>query len=361
MGQAAYGPLSDSDFRNGTLGMESLADSVTGGAQPTQALLPVEGAPLPDLFRIDVGDAGDGAGNQTGMHRLGLMRTNEFVAYYPFVPWLEYPGADSATTQIVAYVYRDQPVLGRPVPARLGRAFVASFGLEGVNALNPDAATRSDLLGRIFAWGFDEPAARATTERIEGRRYRFSVELTNETGALAQTRWSFGDSTEPLVAGTEAVEHEYESNGDYWVEAEVLNEYGNHAVAGVSLRIAETYEEWADAQGIPTDRRAYDDNPLGVSNLVAYATGTLEDSLSIAATDDGPVLMMSWRTDIQTNVWFSPEFTTNLLDAAPWTYDGQLDWQLVPLGSNRVELRGLPASHSVPGQKTWRVRFGVAA
>ncbi len=357
MGQAAFGPLTKSIFRDGALGLKNLAPSVTDGAQPSELARPIAGAPLPEVFRIDLGAAGDGAGNQTAMNQIGLIETNEFLAYYPWIPWLAYPAADPAATQIVAYVRRDQPVLGRPGVAYATRVFVSSFGLEGVNSQNPAAATRSNLLRRIWTWGFDEPAARLTTERLDGRRYRFSVELTNTTGAIAQTRWSFGDST-PVLSGTAApVEHEYAANGGYLVEVEVLNEYGNHAVDYAPLHLAETYAEWTDAQGIPADRRAYDDNPLGVSNLVAYATGTLDPSLSIA--EGTHVLSMPWRTDIQTNVWFSAESTTNLPQPDAWFYDVHLDWQLIPLGSNRVELRGQPATNPLPAQKSYRIRFGI--
>lgn len=359
MGQSAFGPLTPSIFRDGILGLHTLAASVTGGAQPSELVRPIAGAPLPEDFRLDLSATGDGAGNQTAMNQIGLIGTNEFVAYYPWIPWLAYPAADPATTQIVAYVRRDQPVLGRPGVASAARIFVSSFGLEGVNSQNPAAATRSNLLRRIWTWGFDEPAARLTSERLDGRRYRFTVELTNDTGAIAQTRWSFGDSTEILATASAVVEHEYAATGDYLVEVEVLNEYGNHAVTSVPLHLIETYAEWADAHGIPSDRRAYDDNPLGVSNLVAYATGTLEPSLSIAATAGTHLVSLPWRTDIDGAAWFAAESTTNLPDPDAWLGDAHLTWQFVPLGPNLVEWRGQPAANPVPAQKSYRLRFGI--
>ena len=359
MGQAAFGPLTKSIFRDNILGLQNLAPSVTGGAQPSELARSIAGAPLPSDFRLDLGATGDGAGNQTAMNQIGLLGTNEFLAYYPWIPWLAYPAADPAATQIVAYVRRDQPVLGRPGVAYATRVFVSSFGLEGVNSQNPAAATRSNLLRRIWTWGFDDPAARLTSERLDGRRYRFTVELTNTAGAIAQTRWSFGDSSAILSGAAASVEHEYAANGGYLVEVEVLNEYGNHAVDYAPLHLVETYAEWADAQGLPPDRRAYDDNPLGVSNLVAYATGSLDPSLSIAAAAGTHVLSLLWRTDLPTNVWFSAESTTNLPHPNAWFTDAHLDWQLVPLGSNRVELLGQPATNPSPAQKSYRVRFGI--
>ena len=359
MGQSAFEPLTKSIFRDSILGMRQLAPSVTGGAQPTENIHPMSGAPLPGDFLLDVGPVGDGAGNQIAMARLGLMGTNDFLHYFHWVPWLAYSSGDPRNPQLVDYVRRYQPVLGRPGISTAARIFVSSFGLEGVNSPNSATISRSDLLRRIWTWGFDDPVAELSAERLEGRRYQFTAELANTDGAIAQTRWSFGDSSPILVADSAAVEHEFPSTGSYLVEVEVRNEFGNHAVAALSLHLVETYAEWADEVGLPADRRAYHDNPLGVSNLVAYATGTLDPSLTIAATAGTHVVSLPWRTDIEPGVWFIPESTTNLAAPGAWLHDAHLVWQFVPLAPNRVEWRGQPLPDSLPGQKSYRIRFGT--
>ena len=83
MGQSAYAAVSDSFFRDGTLGLFHVADSVTGGAQPSALVTPADGSPLPADFALDLGPSGDGAGNQTHMNHVEMAGWREYVAYYP--------------------------------------------------------------------------------------------------------------------------------------------------------------------------------------------------------------------------------------------------------------------------------------
>lgn len=49
MGQSAYATLSDSFFRDGVLGLYHVADSVTGGAQPSALVTPADSSPFPRI------------------------------------------------------------------------------------------------------------------------------------------------------------------------------------------------------------------------------------------------------------------------------------------------------------------------
>ncbi len=361
MGQSAYAPLSDSFFRNSILGLFHVADSVTGGAQPSALVTPAASSPLPPDFALDLGPSGDGAHNQTNINHVAMAGWREYVAFYPWTPWLAY----SSGSELLAFVHRDQPVLDRPGVSSFARAFVASFGLEGVNNLNPATASRSNLLRRIWTWGFDAPQAALSAQLLSNRLVRFTASLSNSPGALAQTRWLFGDSTNIHTSSSASIDHAYAADGPYSVQVEILNDLGNHAVASLPLTLFQPYAAWADASGIPSARRAYSDDPFsnGIPNLVAYATGIPPASpdrppLSIASSNGSPFLAIPWRTDIDTATWFRIESSTNLLDPA-WPPETNLSWQSLPLSSNRSQWIALPLTSPLPPRQSFRLQVGI--
>ena len=366
MGQSAYAAIPDSFFREGILGLFHVADSVTGGEQPGYHVVPADGAPLPGDFALDLGASGDGAHNQTHMNDIAMAGWREYVAYYPWVSWLAYPSSTPGATSRVAFVHRDQPVLNRPGISAPARVFVASFGLEGVNNQNPSTATRSNLLRRIWTWGFDEPAASLSVEKIAGRQCRFTAALSHTDGAVAQTRWLFGDSTNDVTFPLPTLDYTYANYGTYTAQVEVVNDLGNHAVASLAFTLRESYEEWADAQEIPAAQRGLDADPFSnqVPNLVAYATGISPQApdrraVSIALAAGSPFVAFPWRTDIDSGAWYRVESTTNLMNPGAWPAESNLAWQFVPLGPSRVEWQGQPDPQPGPPQKSYRVRFGM--
>ena len=268
----------------------------------------------------------------------------------------------------MAFARRDQPVLNRPGISAPARAFVASFGLEGVNNLNPSAATRGDLLRRIWAWGFDEPAASLSAEKIAGRQCRFTAALSDTAGAVARTRWLFGDSSNVVSSPSASLDHACADYGPCTAQVEVLDDLGNQAVASLTFTLRESYGEWADAQEIPAARRGWNDDPFSnhIPNLVAYATGISPQApdrraISISLADGSPLVAFPWRTDIDSGAWHRVESTANLLDPDPWPAESNLWWQPVPLGPNRIEWRGRPDVPPPSERKSYRVRFGMDA
>ncbi len=360
MGQSAYATLSDSFFRDGVLGLYHVADSVTGGAQPSALVTPADSSPLPPDFALDLGPSADGAHNQSNMNHVAMAGWRDYVLFYPWTRWLAY----STGSELLAFVHRDQPILDRPGVSSFVRAFVASFGLEGVNN-TPAYASRSNLLRRIWTWGFDEPRAALSAQIITGRTVRFTASLSNSPGSIAQTRWLFGDSTNIETSASASLDHSYAADGPYSIQVEVINDLGNHAVASLPFTLFQPYAAWADALGIPAAQRAYDDDPFsnGIPNLVAYATGIPPSSpdrppLSIASSNGSPLLTIPWRTDIDTAAWFRVESSTNLLDPA-WPTETNLAWQSLPLSSNRAEWIGLPNFYPLPPKKSFRLRVGI--
>ncbi len=125
---------------------------------------------------------------------------------------------------------------------------------------------------------------------------------------------------------------------------------------------AQTYEAWADEQGIPEDQRGWDDDPFGtgVTNLEAYLTGVSQQEpvrgpLEIHQDAGRPILTIPWRTNIAVDSYFAVETSEDLRD---WE-DGDLDWESEPLDYGRVEYRGEPGDDSLSGTQFYRAFFGV--
>lgn len=364
MGQAAYHTIPSSAFRDWILGMNYPGPSVTGGSQPSALVGAVTNAPLIAQFNLDVGATGDGAHNQTDMNELYVVESMEFVNNNPFVPWLAYPPPAPDAPKLVAYVRRDQPAFNYPGPATLARAFVSSFGLEGINNENPLTLTRGALLERILAWASDEPVAQISVEELAPLQRRFTVSLNNTSGSVSRVRWSFGDSTNVLDGTATTVDHTFATNGAFLVQAHIINTFGNHAVASAQMDLFVSYEAWADALAIPAHQRGYADDPFGqgVPNLIAYATGISPQApdrkaLTIAFSNGSPFIAIPWRMDISPGASFRTEASGHLPDPAAWLAASQLIWQSSILGSNRVEWQGRQATNPVPSGTTYRVWF----
>ena len=197
---------------------------------------------------------GDGASNQRFIDEI---RTNgwgfdpsaapyEIDQYWALLRYPAYAIVDEGT---VAMAHRDQPTLERPGISTKTRAVFTAFGLEGVNNPTPTEArwhgsgsSREELLGTIWNYLIDEPTAtitgtwNVTTSQILIGQIGFA---SNVADALPwQGRIDWGDGS-PYTSYfyTGIASHHYVECGDYTVRAEVIDNYGNSAIASKSVNV----------------------------------------------------------------------------------------------------------------------------
>jgi hypothetical protein len=187
---------------------------------------------------------GDGTTSESNLGSTLLFRYNG--------PFNQYHGA-------VAAAHRDQPSLERPGTDYSGRSVYTSFGLEGMSndfspTLEMTPTTRSELLDRMLNWGWSEPpqvVISATTEANGGHVTFFTVTIS-ETTTVAQApaptavsfRWDFGDGAGFVPTTTPQASRQYTVCGNYTVQVEVTDSYGNVSIGTQQIRVTENCSEW---------------------------------------------------------------------------------------------------------------------
>ncbi len=190
--------------------------------------------------------AGDGASNQYYIDELASNAWGFDPSAAPyeidqFWPLLRYPGSIPLDENTVAVAHRDQPTLERPGVAYLGRSIYTSFGLEGVNN-GKFADSREYLLSTFWEYLLDEPTAtitgtwNVTTSQILIGQIDFSSNIEYARPWQGRIDWGDGSPyTDYFFTGVAS--HHYVECGDYTIRAEVIDNYGNSAIASKTVTV----------------------------------------------------------------------------------------------------------------------------
>ncbi len=191
---------------------------------------------------------GDGASNQLFIDEI---RTNGWGFDPSAAPYeidqywalLRYPGPVLADEGSVAMAHRDQPTLERPGIATKARSVFTAFGLEGVNNNDTGVArwhqytsSREDLLETIWNYLVDEPTAtitgtwNITTSQILITEIDFASNVPDAWPWQGRLDWGDGSPYSDYFF-TGVASHHYVECGNYIVRAEVIDNYGNSAIA----------------------------------------------------------------------------------------------------------------------------------
>jgi hypothetical protein len=175
------------------------------------------------------------------------------------VPVIRYNGPFNLLNGYVAMAHRDQPTLELPELSYLGRAFYASFGLEGmgVGASNGITFTTPlQLLGAVFNWAESEPGTATitnTTPVTSTAMTLFTAEYFTPTLAAADAsatqavqpiswRWDFGDGSAYVTTGQPTVGHTYlcGANNVYTVRVQITDSMSNRTVGSLSVDVSKS-------------------------------------------------------------------------------------------------------------------------
>lgn len=172
------------------------------------------------------------------------------------VPVLQYGGPFNRQNGYVAMAHRDQPSLEFPDLSYNGRAFYATFGLEGMDVVTVTGATMSaspvQLLGAVMNWTEAE-AGEATISDITPvtttamtlfRADYVPNEPVDTLAAAAATaiawRWDFGDGSPYVTSSTPVAGHTYWCwfDNTYTVRVEITDSTGNRTVASQEMDVS---------------------------------------------------------------------------------------------------------------------------
>jgi hypothetical protein len=177
---------------------------------------------------------------------------------------LNYNGPLNKRNGTVALVHRDRPLLESPEIPFEGKAFYATFGLEGMGVGSNGVVTPTtpvELLGRVLTWAYSEPGTATftdttpitnTTPITQGAITLFtaSYSATVPAGypaALAQPiawRWDFGDGSGYVSSATATAGHTYMcrtgpgEDNVYTVRVEITDGLGNTTIASREMDVS---------------------------------------------------------------------------------------------------------------------------
>lgn len=171
---------------------------------------------------------------------------------------LNYNGPFNRANGTVAVVHRDQPSLELPELSYLGRAFYASFGLEGMGVGASNGVTFTtpvQLLGTVLNWTASEAgtATISDTTPISGTGttlftagYTAGGEMAAQAATAISWRWDFGDGSPYVTSPTPNAGHTYACSDDnvYTVRVEVTDSAGNRTVSSQDVDVSNScYQE----------------------------------------------------------------------------------------------------------------------
>ena len=226
-------------FYGAVLGGQWLRDSITEAQTPTLKIQSTTYTPPAwQNVKLDVGAAGDGAGNQFYIDELKYTTKdpNDQDGLPSFVPFLKYPYTSTVTLGTVGMMHSQQPTLERPGITFNGRTAYTSFGLEGVNNSSGNT-TRAQFLDSLIKWGWDRPTATINNSFGLANGTTFVAALQSPVGSAGVSyRWDFGDGS-AYTAGSPSttVHHNYAVSGVYTVRLEATDAYGNKVVVSKQI------------------------------------------------------------------------------------------------------------------------------
>jgi subtilisin family serine protease len=231
-------------FYNSSLGGNWLADSVVPATVTETIVLSSTGSlPMAGL-NVDVGTAGNGAGNQSSIDEIDNI---PFTIPPPgfddpsynrvrYTPIFAYPAASNQVSGTVGMAHSDQPMLEKPGLAYDGRAIYTAFGYEGVNE-DTGYTTRAELLQQSLDYVWDDGEASIDFD-VDMSMLSFTAAFTSTTTGVTghSYRWDFGDGTAYTApSSSNSVSHLYYMPGEYDVRVEVTDSIGNRFLATVTV------------------------------------------------------------------------------------------------------------------------------
>ena len=194
---------------------------------------------LPGTFlegvALDLGEEGDGAGNQVSIDEIAPGGLPDGADLDPVYPVLAAVGGEPVGAGYVGVAKACAPAAPGEAPACPYRTLYYSFGPEGIND-RPDMTTRAAPLARAVAWLLDEVTVALDAELVGAPRepIALTADAASTHGEVVLYRWDVGgrasESTEPTI--TLLLDE-----GVYPVTLEVRDSLGHTALAASTLRI----------------------------------------------------------------------------------------------------------------------------
>ena len=177
------------------------------------------------------------------------------------VPILNYGGPFNVQNGTVALSHRDQPQLEAPQLPYAGKAFYASFGLEGMGVGTNGVVTPTtpaELLGRVFTWVDSQPGTASISNTTPATTTAVTLFTASYTATVPAGyppsivnpiawRWDFGDGSAFVASDGPAAGHTYacaaEGSGEdnvHTVRVEVTDGLGNKAIASQDVDVAQS-------------------------------------------------------------------------------------------------------------------------
>jgi hypothetical protein len=176
---------------------------------------------------------------------------------------LNYNGPLNKRNGTVALVHRDRPLLESPEIPFEGKAFYATFGLEGMGVGSNGVVTPTtpvELLSRVLTWAYSEPGTAVftdttpltnTTPITQAAITLFTASYTATVPAgyppaIVQPiawRWDFGDGSGYVSSATAVAGHTYQcrtgpgEDNVYTVRVEITDGLGNTAIASQEVDV----------------------------------------------------------------------------------------------------------------------------
>ena len=174
---------------------------------------------------------------------------------------LNYGGPFNKRNGTVAMAHRDQPVLESPDLPYLGRAFYASFGLEGMGVGTNGVVTPTtpvDLLGRVFTWVDAQGGAASISNTTPATTTAVTLFTSSYTATVPPGyspsivnpiawRWDFGDGSAYVASQGPAAGHTYAcaaegsgQNNVHTVRVEITDGLGNKAIGSLQVDVTQS-------------------------------------------------------------------------------------------------------------------------
>ncbi len=184
---------------------------------------------------LDLGEAGDGAGNQVSIDEIapgGLADGQDSGQVFPVLAAV---GGQPLGDGTVGVAKACEPTLESPDSACPYRSLYLSLGIEGINDRS-DLATRASLVGRLLDWLLDETSVTLDAEHVgaPGEPLVVRAAAVSTLGRPESYRWRYGDR---VIETREPQVTLYLESGDWPLTVEAQDSLGHRALASTNLRV----------------------------------------------------------------------------------------------------------------------------
>ncbi len=178
------------------------------------------------------------------------------------VPILNYGGPFNEQNGTVALSHRDQPLLEAPQLPYAGRAFYATFGLEGMGVGTNGVVTPTtplDLLGRVFTWADSQAGTAAISNTTPATTTAITLFTATYTATVPAGysssivepiawRWDFGDGSAYVTSQGPVAGHTYACAAEggsgasnvHTVRVEITDGLGNKTLGSQEVDVSQS-------------------------------------------------------------------------------------------------------------------------